>query len=471
MTDNSLESMYPEAFARDCITYVEITNWYRDKEDNGAQGAPGLLFLLDDSREEWNMRMMLVGSGAVGECIVKMLKERDAKREWFEYCLLCDLDEARAREVKEHMEDERFDFAKVNATDKEGMKKLIEAYHIDFVMDAASPFCSNYIFDAAYESGSDYANMGTWSVPKENPTYGPGIENSYHEVMTKYNFDADEKWKKQGNTALICLGIDPGVVNVFARYLCEYEFDEVEELHVRDGGNIEVEGDEEEIVFGFNVWTVLDEVMNPNVEYDLEKGGFIVEKAFAGKEVFCMPEVGNNTFIKVEHEETVTMPRYLASYGLKKCTFKISLDEKLIQALKVLDQLHLNTIKKIRVGDVEVVPRDVIAACAPAPKNIRDEMKGKMVVGVLAVGKKDGHDKKVMMYQSFSNVEAMERFSMQAVVAQTGFGAALALELYAKGIYRKPGVNSLEAFNPLPYLALMEETGFSYMIKDNTGEV
>ena len=74
MTDNSLESMYPEAFARDCITYVEITNWYRDKEDNGAQGAPGLLFLLDDSREEWNMRMMLVGSGAVGECIVKMLK-------------------------------------------------------------------------------------------------------------------------------------------------------------------------------------------------------------------------------------------------------------------------------------------------------------------------------------------------------------------------------------------------------------
>ena len=369
--------------------------------------------------------MMLVGAGAVGECIVKMLKERDPKREWFQFCLLCDLDLVRAGEVKEHMQDERFDSEHFDATKKEEMKKLIRKYNIDFVMDAASPFCSNFIFDAAYECGADYANMGTWSVPKEHPAYGLGIENSYDEVMTKYNFDADEKWKKQGNTALICLGIDPGVVNVFARYLCEYEFDEVEELHVRDGGNLEVEGDEDDIVFGFNVWTVLDEVMNPNVEYDKERGGFIVEKAFAGKEVFCMPEVGDNTFVKVEHEETVIMPRYLSSYGLKKCTFKISLDEKLIQALKVLDHLHLNTIKKVKVGDVEVVPRDVIAACAPAPKNIKDEMSGEMVVGVLAVGKKDGRIKKVMMYQSFSNEEAMKRFDMQAVVAQTGFSYAI----------------------------------------------
>ena len=244
------------------------------------------------------------------------------------------------------------------------------------------------------------------------------------------------------------------MVNVFAKYLCKYEFDEVEELHVRDGGNLEVAGEEDDIVFGFNVWTVLDEVMNPNVEYDKDRGGFLVEKPFAGQEVFCMPEVGDNTFVKVEHEETVTMPRYLSQYGLKRCTFKISLDEKLIQALKVLDHLHLNTTKKVKVGNVEVVPRDVIAACAPAPKNIKDEMSGEMVVGVLAIGKKDGKTKKIMMYQSYSNEEAMKRFSMQAVVAQTGFGAALAIELYAKGIYRKPGVFSLEAFEPEPYLSL-----------------
>ena len=80
-------------------------------------------------------------------------------------------------------------------------------------------------------------------------------------------------------------------------------------------------------MFGFNVWTVLDEVMNPNVEYDKEKGGFIVEKAFAGQEVYEMPEgVGKNTLVKVEHEEVVTMARYLSQYGLKNLRCWISWD-------------------------------------------------------------------------------------------------------------------------------------------------
>ena len=101
-------------------------------------------------------------------------------------------------------------------------------------------------------------------------------------------------------------------------------FDELTEVHVKDGGNLTIPGaDPDDITFGFNVWTVLDEVMNPNVEYDEERGGFIVEKPFAGKEVFQMPDgVGANTLVKVEHEETVTMPRYLGEYGLKRATLR-----------------------------------------------------------------------------------------------------------------------------------------------------
>ena len=415
------------------------------------------------------MRMMLVGSGAVGECIVEMLAKRDPKKEWFEYCLLCDIDLNHAKEIYEDLNDDRFEYAYVDATNKEMMVNLIQEHNITFVMDASSPFCANYIFDAAYMAKVDYANMGTWSVPMKNPNYGLGIENSYTEPMTKYNFDRSEAWEKQGNQAIICLGIDPGVVNVFAKYLCEYEFDEVKELHVRDGGNLEIENaNPDDIVFGFNVWTVLDEVMNPNVEYDKSKGGFIVEKAFAGQETLPMPRVGNNTFVKVEHEEVVTMSKYLSQYGLENCTFKISLDENLINALKVLDKLNLNSIYPVNVRGVDVVPRDVIAACAPQPKNIGNEMKGAMCVGVLAKGIKDGKEKKLMMYQYYSNEVAMKQFGLQAVVAQTGFGAALAIELYAKGIYNLKGVHSLEAFDPMPYLNLMKETGFEFAIEDYT---
>ena len=414
------------------------------------------------------MRMMLVGAGAVGESMLKILKWSDPKGEWLSYVLVGDYDLSRAEAVAGLLADDRFSAVQINATDKEQMKSLIREHKIDFVMDAAPPFASNYIFDAAYEAGANYANMGTWSVPMEEPAYGLGIENSYTEPMTKYNFDRHEQWKEKGQMAVICLGIDPGVVNVFAKYAATHLFDVMTEAHVKDGGNLSVPGaDPDAIQFGFNVWTVLDEVMNPNVEYDQEKGGLIVEKAFAGQETFQMPDgVGENTLVKVEHEEVVTFARYLAQYGLKKATFKISLDDNLITALKVIDPLGLRSLKPVQVGNVKVVPRDVVAACAPQPKDIGTEMIGEMLVGVHCIGEKDGVRKEYFLYQNFDNQASMEQWGSQAVVAQTGFGAALAIELIGRGIWKDTGVFSPEYFDPEPYLKLMDETGYEWHVME-----
>ena len=414
------------------------------------------------------MRMMLVGAGAVGESMLKILKWRDPKGEWLSYVLVGDYDLSRAEAVAGLLADDRFSAVQINATDKEQMKSLIREHKIDFVMDAAPHFASNYIFDAAYEAGANYANMGTWSVPMEEPAYGLGIENSYTEPMTKYNFDRHEQWKEKGQMAVICLGIDPGVVNVFAKYAATHLFDVMTEAHVKDGGNLSVPGaDPDAIQFGFNVWTVLDEVMNPNVEYDQEKGGLIVEKAFAGQETFQMPDgVGENTLVKVEHEEVVTFARYLAQYGLKKATFKISLDDNLITALKVIDHLGLRSLKPVQVGNVKVVPRDVVAACAPQPKDIGTEMIGEMLVGVHCIGEKDGVRKEYFLYQNFDNQASMEQWGSQAVVAQTGFGAALAIELIGRGIWKDTGVFSPEYFDPEPYLKLMDETGYEWHVME-----
>lgn len=413
------------------------------------------------------MRMMLVGSGAVGESILKILQSRENYREWLEFVLVADYNLDRAKEVIENLkEKENYKAVQVDAKNKNEMIELIKEYNIDFVMDSAAPFVSNQIFDAAYEGGASYGSMGTWSVPMDNPKFGIGIENSYIEPMTKYNFDRHENWKNKNQMACICMGIDPGVVNVFAKYAAEYEFDELHEVHVKDGGNLEIPGAKEnDITFGFNVWTILDEVMNPNVEYNKDKGGFIVEDAFSGEETFIMPEgVGENNLIKVEHEEVVTMQRYLGKYGLKKATFKIALDPSLVNALKVIDSLGLRSIDPVDVGGVKVVPRDVVAACAPQPKEIGDEMIGMMLVGVHCIGIKDGKKKEIFIYQPFENKQSIKDWGMQAVVAQTGFGAALTIELIARGIWKGEGVFSPEYFNPIPYLDLMKETGFRYEI-------
>ena len=437
------------------------------------------------------MRTMLVGAGAVGECILKVLKKRDPKGEWLEYVLITDYSRERAEEVLEHLRawpgseskmaenramfmDRRsqkkctiYEEACVDAHKKSELVCLMKEHAIDFVMDAASPFVSNYIFDAAYEAGANYGSMGTWSVPKEHPEFGIGFEGSYLEPMTKYNFDRHEQWKKKGLTACICLGIDPGVVNVFAKYAAEYLFDELWEVHVKDGGNLEEPGNRKDVIeFGFNVWTVLDEVMNPNAEWSLVNG-FLIEDAFAGEEEFRMPEpYGINRLVKVEHEEVVTMPRYLSQYGLKKASFKIALDDNLLNALKVINALGLRSTKPIEVDGVKVIPRDVVAACAPQPKDIGAEMTGGMCVGVHCIGKKDGKRKECFIYQPFDNEESVKTWGMQAVVAQTGFGAALGIELLGKGIWKGAGVFSPEYFPSKPYMDLMKEAGLWYDIEE-----
>ena len=413
------------------------------------------------------MRMLLVGAGAVGESILRILQARDPKGEWLKKVVISDYSLERAKEVEGHLKgDKRFVAVQVDAKDKESIVNLIKKYDIDFVMDAAAPFVTDNIFDAAYEGGAHYGNMGTWSVPMENPKLGLGIENSYIVPMTKYNFDRHEAWKEKGLMACICLGIDPGVVNVFAKFAALYLFDELYEVHVKDGGNLTIPGaGEDDITFGFNVWTVLDEVINPNIEWDKEKGGFIVEGPFAGEETFEMPAgVGMNTLVKVEHEETVTMPRFLEQYGLKKCSFKIALDDNLVQALKVINSLGLRSLTPVDVDGVKIVPRDVVAAVAPQPKDIGEEMLGKMCVGVHCKGIRDGKTREVFIYQPFDNQLSMHDWNMQAVVAQTGFGAAVGLELIGKGIWKDAGVYSPEYFDPIPYLQIMDEASFEYGI-------
>ena len=438
------------------------------------------------------MRMMLVGAGAVGECILKVLKKRDPKGEWLEYVLITDYSGERTEEVLNHInyreetgaerETEktkpgteagsiqkaaRYEAACVDAREKPELIRLIKEHRIYFVMDAASPFVSNCIFDAAWEAGASYGNLGTWSVPREHPDFGTGFEGSYLEPMTKYNFDRHEQWREKGLTACICLGIDPGVVNVFAKYAAEYLFDELWEVHVKDGGNLQALGaDKDAVQFGFNVWTVLDEVMNPNAEWS-EEEGFRIEDAFAGEEEFRMPEpFGVNRLVKVEHEEVVTMPRYLGKYGLKKASFKIALDDNLLNALKVINSLGLRSTRPIEVDGVKVIPRDVVAACALQPKDIGTEMTGGMCVGVHCIGKKDGKRKEYFIYQPFDNEESMKTWGMQAVAAQTGFGAALGIELLGKGIWKDAGVFSPEYFPSKPYMELMEEAGLEYRIEE-----
>ncbi len=404
------------------------------------------------------MKVLLVGTGGVGEALARIVRDRDPQKQWLQKMILADYNLLRAKQVAEKIgEPERFVPEPVNAREISDIVSLAQKHGVDLILDAAAPFVTKNLFDAAYESGCHYINLGTWSEPHPEDPIGQG----YTELMASYNFQADPKWKEKGLLALIGAGIDPGVVDVFAKFAEIYCFDQLDEIAVKDGGNLTAEG--LDIVFGFSIWTMIDEILNPSVTWERDRGWY-VQEPFADPEIFHFPEgIGPVQLMKVEHEEVVLMPRYIDK-GLKKVSFKIALGDEIVNAMKVLRAIGLDSKEKIDFQGIRLSPRDVVEAVAPNPAHIGDKLKGKMCVGVHVIGKKNGLQREVFIYQCLDNQETMKRLGCQVVVAQTAYGTAIALELISKGVWRGPGVFGPEAFAPEPYLRLMDEYDYPYAL-------
>ena len=110
---------------------------------------------------------------------------------------------------------------------------------------------------------------------------------------------------------------------------------------------------------------------------------------FSEPEVFDFPEgIGPVECVNVEHEEVLLMPRWV---DCERATFKYGLGEEFIEVLRILHKPGLDRTDKIRVGDVELSPRDVVAAWLPDPATLGDRMRGKTCAGLWVTGTgKDG---------------------------------------------------------------------------------
>ncbi len=157
------------------------------------------------------------------------------------------------------------------------------------------------------------------------------------------------------------------------------------------------------------------------------------------------------------------IPRWIKC---NRVTFKYGLGEQFINVLKTLKMLGLDNKEKIKVKDVWVAPRDVVAACLPDPAHLGDKMFGKTCAGTWVKGVKDGKPRQVYIYQVADNETCMRQFGCQAVVAQTAFNVVIAWDLLEHGIWKGRGVLGPEAFDPIPFMERMAEYGFPYNIKE-----
>jgi saccharopine dehydrogenase-like NADP-dependent oxidoreductase len=400
------------------------------------------------------MKVLLVGVGGVGEAMAMIAKPHP----WVEQLVLADYNLVRAKEVQSKLGDEkRFPVTKVDAKHMEQIVALADKYKVNMIMNACDPIFNVPIFEAAFSYGCNYMDMAmTLSAPHPTDPFNKcGIK------LGDYQFERTKQWEQKGILALVGLGVEPGMADVFARYAQDYLFDEIDEIGIRDGANIEVRG--YEFAPNFSIWTTIEECLNPPVIWEKDKGWFTTQP-FSEPEVFEFPEgIGKVEVVNVEHEEVLLVPRWVKG---KRVTFKYGLGDKFIGVLKTLHMIGLDNKEAIKVKDVMVAPRDVVVACLPDPAHLGDQMFGKTCAGTWVKGNKDGKPRQVYLYQVADNEECMKTWGCQAVVAQTAFNAVIGWELLNNGTWSATGVLGPEAFDPIPFMNKMTEYGFPYGIKE-----
>ncbi|RPI89005.1 MAG: ATP-binding protein [Chloroflexi bacterium] len=404
------------------------------------------------------MKVLLVGVGGVGEAIAAIAKPRP----WMELMVLADYNVRRTEEVQKKLGDaRRFPIEFIDAGRQEDIEALARKYNVDLIVNAVDPVFNKQIFDAAYQVGVNYLDMAmTLSEPHpEDPFHKTGVK------LGDYQFDKAAAWEKKGLLALVGMGVEPGMADVFARYAQDHLFDEIEEIGIRDGANLVIDG--YEFAPSFSIWTTIEECLNPPLIYEHDKGWFTTAP-FSEPEIFEFPEgIGKIEVVNVEHEEVLLVPRWVKT---KRVTFKYGLGDQFIGVLKTLHMLGLDNKDKINVKGVQVAPRDVVAACLPDPAHLGDKMHGKTCAGTYVRGLKDGNSRELYLYQVADNEECMKTWGCQAVVAQTAFNPVIAMDLLQHGQWKGIGVLGPEALDPVLFMDKMAEYGFPYGIKDMTRE-
>ncbi len=401
------------------------------------------------------MKVLLVGSGGVGGAIAAIA----ARRSFVELLVIADVDPARARGVAAGVAEGgmRCEAVSLDASSADAIIEVARTFKVDAIVNACDPRFNPPIFEAAFRYGATYLDMAmNLSTPHPDKPY-----ELVGQTLGAGQDAMHEKWVERRQLALVGMGVEPGLSDVFARYANDHLFSRIDEIGVRDGGNLVIEG--YDFAPTFSIWTTIEECLNPPIIYERDRGWFTTAP-FSEPEQFMFPEgIGTIECVNVEHEEVLLIPRVI---DVGRVTFKYGLGEDFIDMLEMIHKIGLDTTKKVRVGDALVSPRDVLAASLPDPAKLGDRMTGKTCAGTWVRGlDKQGASSELYLYHVVDNADTMREYGCQAVVWQTAINPVIALELLSQGAWSGCGVLGPEAFDSVPFLDLLAKYGSPHAIE------
>jgi saccharopine dehydrogenase-like NADP-dependent oxidoreductase len=274
----------------------------------------------------------------------------------------------------------------------------------------------------------------------------------------------DDSFRDSGLLALPCWGADPGITNVLAKHLSA-KLDTVSEVKIRDGAFVNKKG--AKFPFTYSTEIFLRETSTKSVIY--ENGAFKRVQPLSREEDYEFPApVGTQKVYTVEHEEPLTIPRFLGK-KVGYVDFKLAVAKEAHNAVKTLLELGLLSEEPVQVNGSKVIPLSVVLATLPPPL-VSGELQGYECLVVEATGGSAGKKTTLTASVYLTHKEAASAHKETATAFLTTTPPVLIAEMLAKDEILGRGVILPEMMDPLPLVNKLKAAGIPITITQSTVE-
>ena len=397
---------------------------------------------------------LVIGLGGVGSVVGRKLHEYEC----FDRIFLADIDPTFAQRLHIDTRRSRFEILTLNAMETAKVAAAMTEHKIAVTLNCCHCHTNYSLMEACLRAGAHYIDMAAdiYSAPGVKK---PG-KNSFEAEIEKYH----SQYLEKDLAGLLCLGCDPGAVNIFARWAMD-RLDTATSIRVLDADNAEVRGYRFAVLFSPET---LFEELNA-VPYFVKDGKVTAGRPLESEvEWFRFPDpIGLQKTYAVAHEEGVSLgihPPFVEK-GVKYSVFKYSVSEKVYHVAKSIDLLNLDTWKKVKVDGVEVAPIRVATANLPKPAQLGATVEGFSCVGTEVRGTKERKRVEYFIYTMDSHRDTYERWGFSLTVVQTGIPPALAAKLLVTGKIKARGVMMPEALDPEPFMDNFSREGLQIFVE------
>mgnify|MGYP006064687217 FL=1 len=393
-------------------------------------------------------KLLIIGCGGVASVAIHKCCQNS---EVFEEICIASRTKSKCDALKEKLEGTtktKITTAQVDADDVPALVELIRKAQPDAVLNLALPYQDLHIMDACLECKVDYIDTANYE-PEDTAKF-----------EYKWQWDYRDRYKEAGITALLGSGFDPGVTSVFSAYALKHYFDEINYIDILDCNA----GDHGyPFATNFNPEINIREVSAKGSYW--EDGHWVETEPMEIKRVYNFPEIGEKDMYLLHHEEIESLALNIP--GIKRIRFFMTFGQSYLTHLKCLENVGMTSIEPIMYEGKEIIPLQFLKAVLPDPSSLGPRTKGKTNIGCIFIGKKDGKEKTLYIYNTCDHQECYKEVGSQAVAYTTGVPAMIGAMMLVTGTWKGPGVFNIEEFDPDPFMDALNKWGLPWKISEN----